>query len=129
MNRIARLALLPLLIFVIAACSPAGPTTPTEGSPEREAIFEALRQARGQPDTVFVTRHFLMDGNWAYVTADPQSKDGSQKYETESWLLEKKADGWHIAAQPCVEEGCEPADEIAKMRAAHPQAPAGIFPK
>jgi hypothetical protein len=100
MNRIARLAVLPLLIFLVAACSPAGPTTPAEGSAEREAIFDALRQARSQPDTVFVTRHFLVDGNWAYLTADPQSKDGSQKYETESWLLEKKADGWHIAAQP-----------------------------
>ncbi len=117
------------LIVLISACSPSGPTTPAEGSAEREAIFAAMRQGREIPDQVFVARDFKVQDGWAWVTADPQSKDGTQHYETESWLLQKTGDTWAVAAQPCAEEGCEPKDEIAKIRTRFPQAPEAIFPK
>lgn len=128
MNSIAR-AIAPLIILLIAACSPSGPTTPAEGSAEREAIFAAMRQGREIPDQVFVARDFKVQDGWAWITADPQSKDGSQKYEAESWLLQKTGDAWAVAAQPCAEEGCEPKDEVAKIRARFPAAPEAIFPK
>ncbi len=128
MHMLAR-AVAPFILLVLFACSPAGPTTPPEGSAERDAIFAAMRQGRDQgADLVFITSHFLVQGDWAWVTANPQSKDGSQHYETESWLLQKTSEGWRVAAQPCAEEGCEPAQELAKIRSQFPQAPAAIFP-
>lgn len=104
------------------------PTAPAEAALEKDAILEALRVGRDQPDTVFVVQTFNVEGGWAWVTADPQSADGTQKYERESWLVEKTAAGWKVAAQPCVEEGCEEQAEIVKIRQAHPGAPAAIFP-
>ena len=127
MNSIAR-SLAPLLVFVMVACSPSGPAKPTEAA-EREAIIQAIHQGREIQDQVFVIKDFKVQDGWAWVTADPQSKDGSQHYETESWLLQKTADGWHVVAQPCEEEGCEPKAEIAKIRAKFLQAPDAIFPK
>ena len=128
MHTLARVALVPLIAVFLLACSQAGPTTPPEGSPEREAIFAAISAGRGQGELTFVTSHFLMQGDWAWLTAAPQSKDGTQHYETESWLLNKAAGGWKVVDQPCAEEGCAPKQELARIRAAHPEAPAGIFP-
>ncbi|MBC7932266.1 MAG: hypothetical protein H7Z38_17050 [Rubrivivax sp.] len=105
------------------------PTAPAEAALEKDAILEALRVGRDQPDTVFVVQTFNVEGGWAWVTADPQSADGTQKYERESWLVEKTPTGWKVAAQPCAEEGCEEQVEIAKIRQEHPSAPAAIFPK
>ena len=121
MNSIARGLRALLLVFVIAACSPAADN-------ERKAIFAALSAGRDQADLVFVTSAFNVEGDWAWVTADPQSKDGTQHYETESWLLHKQDGRWSVAAQPCAEEGCDPKEELAKIRERFPQAPAAIFP-
>ncbi len=128
MNSIARAVQAFLLVFVIAACSPAGTAAPPKSDAEREVIFAAMREGRDQADLVFVARDFKVEGAWAWVTADPQSKDGSQHYETESWLLRKAGGKWTVAAQPCVEEGCDPKDELAKIRERFPEAPAAIFP-
>ena len=128
MPSIARI-LAPLIILVIAACSPSGPTTPLEGSADREAIFAAIRQGREIQDQIFVASHFKVQDNWAWVTADPQSKDGANHYEPESWLLQKTGETWQVMAQPCQEADCVWADEVAKIRARFPQAPAAIFPK
>ena len=124
-----RAIVLVLLVALAVACSPSGPTTPAEGSAERGAIFAGMRQGREIQDQVFVPRDFKVQNGWAWVTADPQSKDGAQHYETESWLLQKTGDTWKVVAQPCAEEGCELKSEIAKMRTAHPEAPEAIFPK
>jgi hypothetical protein len=128
MHRLARLAVSTLIAVILVACSQAGPTTPPEGSAERQAIFEALSVGRDQGELTFVTSHFLVQGDWAWVTAAPQSKDGTQHYETESWLLQKTAQGWQVVDRPCVEEGCDPKQELARIRQAHPEAPAAIFP-
>ena len=127
MNSIAR-SLTLLLLFVIAACSPSGPAKPTEAA-EREAIIQALHQGREIQDQIFIIKDFKVQDGWAWVTAEPQSKDGTQHYEAESWLLQKTADGWHVVAQPCAEEGCEEKAEVTKIRAKFLQAPEAIFPK
>lgn len=122
-------AITMMALLLVAACSPSGPTTPPEGSPEREAILAAVAQGRPIADQVFNVREMKVQGDWAWVTADPQSKDGSQHYETESWLLQKSGGAWTVVAQPCAEEGCVLKDEIAKIRARFPGAPPGIFPQ
>lgn len=123
-----RAIVLTVLVW-LAACGPSGPYTPPEGSPEREAIFVAMRQNRPIPDQSFVVRDMKVKGDWAWVTADPRSTDGTQHYETESWLLQRMGSAWAVVAQPCAEEGCTLKDEIAKIRARYPQAPAEIFPE
>ena len=128
MHRIARI-LAPLLIVVIVACSPSGPTTPPEGSAEREAIFAAMRQGREIQDQFFVTTHFKVQNGWAWTVGDPQSSDGKSRYERESALLRNSGSGWKVLDQPYAEADCDDIKEIARIRATHPQAPAGIFPK
>ena len=125
--RYVALTVLLVLAGAVAACSPSQPTTPADGSAEREAIFDGMRKGRESPDVTFVVRVMKVQDGWAWVVADPQSKDGSQKFETESWLLQKTGGGWQVVAQPCAEEGCEPAAEITKIKQQHPQAPAAIF--
>jgi len=126
MHNLARVALVPLIAVILLACSQAGPTAPPDA--ERDAIYAAISAGRGQGELTFTPSHFLMQGDWAWLTAAPQSKDGTQRYETESWLLQKTAEGWKVVDQPCAEEGCDPKLELARIRAAHPEAPAGIFP-
>jgi hypothetical protein len=126
MHMLARTALVPLIALVLFACAQPGPKPPSEA--DRDAIFAAISAGRGQGELTFVSSHFLVQGDWAWLTATPQSKDGTQHYETESWLMHKTAAGWSVVAQPCAEEGCDPKQELARIRAAHPDAPAGIFP-
>jgi hypothetical protein len=120
---------LALVVAFAVACSPSAPTTPPEGSAEREAIFTALRERRDPPEQTFTVRDLKVQGSWAWITADPASKDGTQHYETESWLLQKTGDAWKVVSQPCAEEGCELKAEVARMRKEHPDAPEAIFPK
>lgn len=111
----------------VAAQPKSVPHTPRPGSAERTAIFDALRAARGTPDQVFVAHHFKVQGDWAWIVASPESKDGSQHYETESWLLRRTEKGWAVVAQPCAEVTCDPNAELAKIRKQFPSAPDGIF--
>ena len=134
MNRMARpdivtAWLLPLLLAIVTACSMSGPTTPAEGSPERDGILNAIRLGREIPDQKFEVRTLLMQDGWAWLTADPKSADGKQNYETESWLLQSTPYGWRVMAQPCQEADCVWKDEIGKMRAQFPLAPPSIFPE
>lgn len=106
-----------------------GPYTPPPGSAERDAIFDAMRAHGGVPDRVFVVRYLKVQNGWAWASGNPQSPDGKNRYEPESALLNNNGFGWRVVAQPCSEEGCNFRKEVARIRAAFPAAPAGIFPK
>ena len=79
-------------------------------------------------DRVFVARYLKVFGDWAWVTADPQSRDNTQHYETESALLQRTGLKWRVVDQPCAEEGCDQKKELARIRKRFPDAPAAIFP-
>jgi hypothetical protein len=102
--------------------------TPAKGSAERKAILDGMRAAGGDATRVFVVRWIRTDGAWAYVVADPQSKDGRNRYETESALLQKAGKAWLVVDQPCAEEGCDPDSEIVRLMQENPAAPREIFP-
>ena len=121
------------LAFGLAALALAAPaaaqTTPAQGAPERQAIMDALRSAAADKDRVFVVRWLKSDGVFAFVTVDPQSRNGKARYERESALL-RKADGrWRVVDQPCGEADCETVKELARIRKAHPAAAPAIFPR
>jgi hypothetical protein len=129
--RAIRWAVALLALGVSGACAAAQPKgephTPPRGSAERAAILDAMRAARGAADQVFVAHHFKVQEGWAWVVASPESRDGTQRYELESWLLQRTGKGWAVVAQPCAEVTCDAKAELAKIRERFPSAPAGIF--
>jgi hypothetical protein len=107
----------------------AGAYTPPTGSPERKAIYEALRQTGDDHTRVFVVLSLKVDNGWAWTSVNPESADGKQHFEPESALLQKVGSRWQVVDQPCGEGDCDPATEVARIRTAHPAAPVDIFPQ
>ena len=110
-----------------SAAGASDPVTPAPGSPDRKAIFDALRMTQ-DIDRVFVPSWFKVMGGYAFVIANGQSRDGRNHYEPETALLRREAGGWRVIDMPCSEDGCEPTTEIVRIRKAWPGAPAAIFP-
>jgi hypothetical protein len=104
------------------------PYTPPAGSQERKAIFDAMRGLGDNHERVFVVRYLKVQNGWAWMMGDPQSPDGKSHYESESALLRNDGAGWKVLDQPCTEADCDNKKEMARIRAAYPKAPTGIFP-
>lgn len=113
--------------------------TPPKGSPDRKAILAALRGVAKRMsglDVVFVVRHLKVNGNWAWVVAEPRSADGSQHYETMSGLLTWKSGRWTFLEGPPEWPVCEadpecvdPARYFDALAKKHPGLPRDIFPR
>jgi hypothetical protein len=117
--------------LAVALSSVAAQTSvhvPPAGSTERKAILDAMRALGDNHDRIFVVRYIKVAAGWAWITVNPQSADGKQHYETESALLQKAAAGWKVVDQPCSEGDCDDKQELARIRAKFPAAPAAIFP-
>ncbi|MBA3351030.1 MAG: hypothetical protein H0U23_01155 [Blastocatellia bacterium] len=75
---------LGILVFAIVTAISAGAQTayePAKGSPERKLILDALRipvERSLKQKTVFVTDHFKIQGNWAYVSGRPTTITGER---------------------------------------------------
>jgi hypothetical protein len=117
-----------IVLFSAAASAQPAAYTPEPGSAERKAIFDAMRKLGDNPTRVFVVRYLKVQDGWAWVTGDPQSPDNTSHFETESALLRNAGGGWKVLDQPCGEGDCDFKKELARIRAAHPSAPEGIFP-
>jgi hypothetical protein len=119
-------------ISVVLSAGPSyaqqAPYTPPAGSEERKAVLNAMRALGDIHDRVFVLRYLKMQNGWAWFMGDPQSPDGKNHYESESALLRNEGAGWKVLDQPCTEADCDSKKEMARIRAAYPKAPAGIFP-
>lgn len=79
--RIPRLPVLLLaLVFAQAAGAQPRPHTPAPGSPERQALMDALREPvrreLGKP-VIFQVRALRVLGDWAFADVSPRSPDGS----------------------------------------------------
>jgi len=103
--------------------------TPPMGSAERKAIMDAMRATGDLPDRIFIVKFLKVSQGWAWLEADPRSKDGKQSYEPESALLQQKGKAWKVVDQPCSEESCDADEEMSRIKTDHPEAPAVIFPK
>src|SRR5947208_347655 len=85
-RKVASLATLAgLAVALSAAPGIAGQAAyaPKPGSPERKAIVDAMRAKGDIPDRVFVTRYLMVQDGWAWIVADPKSRDGKNSYEPE----------------------------------------------
>jgi len=118
-----------LFLALSPGLAQAGAHTPPVGSPERKAIFDAMRALGDNHTRVFVVQSLKVEDGWAWVSAVPQSPDGSQHFEAESALLDNIGGRWRVLDQPCGEGDCDEQKEVARIRAAYPQAPADIFPQ
>ncbi len=77
--------------------------TPVKGSAERTTIIDALRvvvKKMSDLDVIFVVSHLKLKNNWAWVVAEPQSRDGTQHYETMTGLLQRKNGRWVYVEGP-----------------------------
>jgi hypothetical protein len=119
-------------ISVVVSAGPSyaeqAPYTPLAGSAERKAIFNAMRAQGDIHDRVFVLRYLKVQNGWAWLVGDPQSPGGKNHFESESALLRNDGTGWKVLDQPCTEADCDDKKEMARIKAASPKAPAGIFP-
>jgi hypothetical protein len=131
MPRLMPLALSAGLIFsalMLQTVAQETPTSPPPGSAERKAILDALRARGDLHNRIFIVRYLKVRKGWAWVSADSQSPDGKNHYETESALLQKVGPGWKVVDEPCTDEGCDDKAEMARIRAANRNAPDAIFP-
>jgi hypothetical protein len=118
-----------MLVALTAAAGAQSVTTPAPGTADRRAIMDAMRAHGGDQNRVFVVRALRVSQDWAWLDADPKSKDGRNNYESESALLRRTGTGWAVVDQPCAEEGCSLGREVRRIRAANPAAPGVIFPR
>lgn len=80
--------------------------TPSPGSPQRKAVLDALRKELKRLhaiDAIFVVQHIHVKGRWAWVEAQPQSTDGSARFESIAALLRQDKTGWRVVDIPCAE--------------------------
>jgi len=109
--------------------------TPPPGSTLRKAVLDALRQEIQRMhglDVVFVVRHLRVKDGWAWAHTQPQSPDGSNRFEDVSALLELRKGTWSVAEIPCGEvenpECLNGPEYFEGLRARFPSVPAEIFP-
>lgn len=113
--------------------------TPPPGSPIRQEILAVLRQGvRRLVDipVVFTVRHLKVSGDWAYVIAEPQSPDGTSRFEPLEVLLQRRGGTWRaLKYRPCCGDcAYDPdcADDrryYRKLQRRYPRAPQAIFPQ
>ena len=90
----------------------SGVSLPAPGTMERRAILEGLRywvRTHLGLKVRFVVRHLKVKSGWAWVVTEPQSPDGTQRYEPLSALLKKGKNCWAVVAVPSGE--CAAADD------------------
>lgn len=87
-------------------------------------------------DVIFVVSHLKLKNNWAWVVAEPQSRDGTQHYETMIGLLQRKNGRWVYVEGPPEAVACDEDPECAdtaryyrKLAKKYPGLSLDIFPK
>jgi hypothetical protein len=122
--------------------------TPAKGSPERQAIMDALRSLfddRRNPSyephrgtLTFVVSFLKVHNGWAWVNADPRSSDPGDSFgENSGFLLQAQNEKWKVMAlPPMVDDPDDPenldypsAKDVEKIKRKYPTVPRDIFPR
>ena len=99
----------------------------------RRAILDAVRAELSPlvgPDLVFVVAVLRVRSGWAWVEAEPQSRDGASRYEPVSALLQQQEGRWVVRVLgPCEAEDdpdCAWIDDPARLIERFPTLPPGL---
>jgi len=116
------------------------PHTPVKGSPERQAIMDALR-ANFKLDTgtpvIFQVHYLKVHNGWAWVDVTPLGENNKPVAEGGTSLLHYEKDKWTVIdlstvpADPSDPLGDQDASPgfIRNLRQKYPAVPEDIFPK
>ena len=133
-NLMLFVALVVLCLSSIAQASESN-LTPPPGHVLRKQVLDALRREVKRIhglDVVFVVRHLKVKDGWAWTHTQPQSPDGSNRYEDISALLHFRNALWEVVEIPCGEvenPDCLNGPEyFKKLKARYPTVPVEIFP-
>jgi len=137
--RLAILVLLALLpchfVYGQAKTSDVVAHTPSKGSPERQAILDALRG--DSRDVLYQVHYVKVHDGWCWIDTTPQDKQGHATAEGGPNLLHFEGGTWKVMDLSKV--AADPKDPLGDMDASpgyiknllkvFPGAPRDIFPK
>lgn len=122
--------------------------TPTQGSAERQALMDALREeykTRGNSDgkayrgnITFVVNYLKVHNGWAWTYAEPRSSDPNDQFGENSGFLLHLEDGrWKVMnLPPMVDDPDDPENldyptrkDVERIRKMYPSIATDIFPK
>ena len=120
--------------ILLASCASVNTAhTPADGSTEKNAILQATQRAlarQGRKNLVLVVPYLKVHNGWAWIQVNPQSKNGTQHYESQSGLLrEKTPNEWTLLEWMPAEEGTDYTKYFKNLKAKYPSAPPDIFPQ
>ena len=135
-NKFLLLVAVSFLSFVVGHAQTKKDTlhSPQKGSPERQAILDALR---GGEDITFQVHYIKVHNGWAWVDTTPLDKQGNPTAEGGPNLLHFVSGKWKVMDLSKVPEdkndplGPEDASPgfIRNLRKTFPGVPIDIFPK
>lgn len=112
--------------------------TPSAGSAERRLIVDSLREDYVQPHKgtlTFVVNYLKVNRGWAWIYAEPQSSDPSDRFgETNGFLFQKERGKWRRMNlperfdDPNKELDYPSREDIRKIKRKYPSVPTDIFP-
>lgn len=121
--------------------------TPPTGSPERQALMDALREeyylhrkGSSRPyrgSITFVVNYLKVHNGWAWTYPEPHSSDPNDEFGENNGFLLHQVDGrWQIMkVPPMVNDPDDPENldypsgkDVARIRQMYPSIPKDIFP-
>jgi hypothetical protein len=116
--------------------------TPAMGSPERQALMDALREEYNKRRTyrgniTFVVNYLKVHNGWAWTYPEPRSTDPHDQFgENSGFLLHQVNGQWQtMKVPPMVDDPDDPENldypsskDVKKIRQMYPSIPTDIFP-
>ncbi|HMF58202.1 MAG TPA: hypothetical protein VK619_17800 [Pyrinomonadaceae bacterium] len=122
--------------------------TPPQGTAERQAIMDSLREEFNSPRSslymphrgsiTFVVNYLKVHNGWAWMNAYPHSSDSSDSFgEYDGFLLHQVGDRWELMKRPeAVNDPNDPEnldyptrEDVKRIMRMYPSIPADIFPR
>lgn len=107
--------------------------TPPPDDVERKAILDALRKRWKGVDVIFVVHYLKVNNGWAWIHVLPETRDGKNRFEDESWLMRKNGQWKEVEARnsgiDCEEDPVCSDDKkyYTYLKSKYPSAPPDIF--
>lgn len=116
--------------------------TPAMGSPERQALMDALREQYNKSHSyrgniTFVVNYLKVHNGWAWTYPEPRSSDPHDQFgENSGFLLHQVKGRWQVMnLPPMVDDPEDPENldyptrkDVARIKKMYPSIPTDIFP-